>query len=1102
MDSPQSFKRRRKNPVDSGIGGVSSIPPEFENTSGKIIKVTLLNFLNHAHLTFNCSPYLNLIFGRNGQGKSAIVQGIALCFGATGHSVGRDASLNHYIKDYHLKNGPSCAKIELHLSNHGANAYNNVFYGDVIIVSRTIYKNGSTYYLGGLNIRKSPVDRKTLNQYLRHIKMNINNPTTYMDQEMCKSFFFQSSAQSFYKYYSSCAGLDKMEEKINSEKKNLEDCKEELKIRKRVLEPDQKKLESLSNQIESFEGKLNEWKSAKESYKLALYKESKEHYETCKNKCEKFKENNPTEKVKRLEETVFSLEEELGKLKKEIDVLLSNSLEQKDKIRNTSDTISTCEDSIKELKSSMVSVESNISQVESDLKRLGTEKTSEVDHHKESEELKKKLEIINGDYERLQDNYQSLMSELTSYEDDNNEIEIQMKQVKIDMDELKRDMDTLKSTAKNNTVQASRRFLYKYDPNSVREAIRKMKSKNLFIHEPIGPVGEYLKVVPNVSSWKVLPIIERHLKKFLLTWLVSTEQDRIALQNILMEHGCDMNNIKITKTNLFTCKTDIVRRTQMELSGSPFDSIMFNFLSVKDIPAVLMSILIDSFNISKTGICKDEKEMVRVLNDEKLRVTAAYTLNNLDFGKRLNGSLFMTPSYDKNPYNYKFVRYSNQEQLDLISESKQRLSECRAREEKLRKYSSDLNSKLSSNRKRITATRSKLNSLRSKKTDLITIRTRIESDLNNQVEIEKMLQDADSYNELLKYKQNYTEQLESLKQQMKDYEDKLDSVLKEKTAHEATLREQNVVLDTILSEISQKKMSSNKLLSSINSNKNEIKAMLRDSITYKSTLADYVKDAEDALKEVNKQEKDLQDSGIDFSGPLPPKKSQEYLKIVNSSREVLSSIVDSSRNVETHLENLKLKYREAHESFRDKQAKLAETQSNYSRQKANYTSRIRLFDEYRLRMEKLAKLVFKQTLDAVCGYDGSLIFNDVKRTLDIHILNKQQSYDRAHTLSGGEQSSIQLSMIHSLASLSFSPIHMFDEIDVYMDESTRIRNVNAIVQFASNNRDRQFFLLTPHMEFAKHVSGLPNMLILLQSSESHPDIAKLFNVAKSPNQPS
>lgn len=51
---------------------------------------------------------------------------------------------------------------------------------------------------------------------------------------------------------------------------------------------------------------------------------------------------------------------------------------------------------------------------------------------------------------------------------------------------------------------------------------------------------------------------------------------------------------------------------------------------------------------------------------------------------------------------------------------------------------------------------------------------------------------------------------------MKEYEDKLDSVLKEKSTHEATLREQNVVLDTILSEISEKKMVCNWLMIALN----------------------------------------------------------------------------------------------------------------------------------------------------------------------------------------------------------------------------------------------------------------------------------------------
>uniref|UniRef100_A0A3B0MHK4 SMC-like protein, putative n=1 Tax=Theileria annulata TaxID=5874 RepID=A0A3B0MHK4_THEAN len=405
MNLNSTPKRRRHNPTDPGILSRLSIPPEFENTSGKIIKVTLLNFLNHAHLTFNCSPYLNLIFGRNGR---------------------KWRNNNRKI----LFRG--CAKIEMYISNSGPNSYEPEVYGDVIILSRlvktlslvfrTIYKNGSTYYLAGSLVKKTPIDRKTLNQYLRKIKLNINNPTTYMDQEMCKSFFFQSSSHSFYKYYSSCAGLD-----INTEKKNLEDCKAELRIRKKVLEPDQQKLEQLLKQIESFEQKLNEWKSAKESYKLALYKESVEDYESAKLKYEKQKSNDPTEQITQKEESITQLNTQLAQLKSEINDLITNSMELKDKIRTESDSVSICEDSIKELKTSMVALESNIAQVENDLKKFKTdEKQSEANSRTELDELRKELQLISEEYEKLEEDHQLLMSELTSYEEANNEIESQM----------------------------------------------------------------------------------------------------------------------------------------------------------------------------------------------------------------------------------------------------------------------------------------------------------------------------------------------------------------------------------------------------------------------------------------------------------------------------------------------------------------------------------------------------------------------------------------------------------------------------------------------------------------------------------------------------
>eukprot|EP00375_Theileria_parva_P002968 XP_765649.1 hypothetical protein [Theileria parva strain Muguga] len=557
---------------------------------------------------------------------------------------------------------------------------------------------------------------------------------------------------------------------------------------------------------------------------------------------------------------------------------------------------------------------------------------------------------MSDEYERLEEDHQSLMSELTSYEEANNEIDSQMKQIDADLEELRRDYETVKSND-TNTFLTSRFMLYKYNPEHVRETIQKMKSSSLFRYEPIGPVGEYLRVVQSVP-WKVLPIVERHLKKFLFNWVVHTEQDRIALQKILVDSGCDSNSIYITKTNLFTRETDSIEKAQREVSEVGFNSVILNFLDVNEIPKVLLSIMIDSFNISKTAICKDETEMLSVLKDEKMKITAAYSINNVDFGKRVNGALFLTPAYDKNPFHYRFVRYSCQD-ADTLYDLKQRMSDLKARETTIKRYSKELHTKLMSNKRKIISTNNKINSINNRKTELITEKTKLEADLNSQIEINQLLNNNEGVDEVANLRTKYAEQLDSLKKQMTEFEDKLDVVFKDKMSHEENMRTLNTSLESILENISNKRMESNKTQTSINNCKNEIKQFLRESINYNNVLNDCLNSMNEAEKQLKKCESDLRESGIDYSGELPPKKSQEYLRIMNTSREILSSIVNSSTGIENYLETLRVKYSEAEESLNDKMSKLLETQNNYSRHKTNYASRLKLFDEYRLRMERL-----------------------------------------------------------------------------------------------------------------------------------------------------
>ncbi|TIA86441.1 hypothetical protein E3P99_03678 [Wallemia hederae] len=65
---------------------------------GSIVRVVLHNFLTYDHVDFCPGPYLNMIIGPNGTGKSTIVCGIALGLGAGPKILGRSSDVNAFVK--------------------------------------------------------------------------------------------------------------------------------------------------------------------------------------------------------------------------------------------------------------------------------------------------------------------------------------------------------------------------------------------------------------------------------------------------------------------------------------------------------------------------------------------------------------------------------------------------------------------------------------------------------------------------------------------------------------------------------------------------------------------------------------------------------------------------------------------------------------------------------------------------------------------------------------------------------------------------------------------------------------------------------------------
>ncbi|GIX65821.1 P-loop containing nucleoside triphosphate hydrolase protein [Babesia caballi] len=985
------------------------------------------------------------------EGKSAIVQGMALCFGGYGHSAGRDTALAHYIKDYHLRDGPNVARIEVTMSNHGAGSYKPEVYGDVVVLSRSINRRGSSFHMGGSSRKKATITKKELTQYLRHIKLSIGNPTTYMDQESSKSFFFQSNSSSFYRYYSAAAGLIEMEENLSAEKRNLEDCKAELKVRKRVLAPDREKLRDLSKQIKLFEDKLTEWRSAKVMYKLSQYRADKERYQALKETYDSFSQSDPKVEIVKLKKGIELFSEEQEAVKSEIQTMTAASFRQKEEITRVTDKIAALGDSISDTRSQVAAKQAAISQVETAMDNLGEELAAVAAEPAdiEKQRLERELEACRQEYDEVDRQYEAAAAAISHVESTIAEIDTQLRAARSDLDEQKRENAALAvSGGWTKRAEAFRNSLYRYDVRKVLDDIARMRLGGLFTHTPIGPIGEYLLVRRDVPSPKVLAVVEHHLRNMLHTWLVATEQDRRALESVLVKHGCSRSHAKIMKSNIFS-RPDLVEHTQRQLPETAHPQSIYRCLAVEHIPPTLLYVLADACNIGRAVICSDDEGLQELLSKEDHKVTVAYSMTRLNSGRRVNGSLHLSPCYDKHPFAYAYVRYAEESEADRSSGQEQLKGSCAERERSLMQLMSSLSKERSECTARLNEQRREMEAIRSGKTGVLRKRTRLEADLKDEIDHLESTNHSSRYKKcceaLEEIRADYRRQLAALEEELAQLEATAASLESDKAAQEEALKTANEDLKAALKRISGLRVDVQKIQQRVQIQKTQIKALEKNMKDYHFKLDGYVSDLQEAERQLRVHESEMDAEGIDYSVELPTKPPDDYLRILNLSNEVLQRIVDDSRGIEAHLTSLREQQAAAERALEDKERRLRETTANYQVQKKNYVKRCRRFEECRDRTERKAKRAFRQTLDAVTGYDGNLVFNDVNRTLEIQIHNKQQSYARAHvatdlkTLSGGEQSAIQLSMLQSLATISFSPIHMFDEVDVYMDEATRVK---------------------------------------------------------------
>eukprot|EP00300_Choanocystis_sp_HF-7_P009322 c16372_g1_i3.p1 GENE.c16372_g1_i3~~c16372_g1_i3.p1 ORF type:complete len:1045 (+),score=294.87 c16372_g1_i3:40-3135(+) len=171
----------RKRPQPEGPSPApkrAKVEIQQEFTPGKIISVKMTNFLTYDDAVLYPGPYMNLIIGPNGTGKSTLVCAICLALGGEPKLLKRADRIADFVKNNSVSNVNE-ASIEVVLASH-----NNSKVKIRREISRAGGKNGSsTFYING---KQAP--KKEVLDVVGQLGIQVDNLCQFLPQDRVRDF--------------------------------------------------------------------------------------------------------------------------------------------------------------------------------------------------------------------------------------------------------------------------------------------------------------------------------------------------------------------------------------------------------------------------------------------------------------------------------------------------------------------------------------------------------------------------------------------------------------------------------------------------------------------------------------------------------------------------------------------------------------------------------------------------------------------------------------------------------------------------------------------------------------------------------------------------
>ena len=508
-----------------------------ESAVGTVKEIYLENFMCHDQLKVEFGPHLNIITGRNGSGKSAILAGLQVCLGASARSTHRGNKIGDLVRN----DGGNRAYVSVRLSNLGSDAFEPQTYGTEIVIERSIAKKGaSTFKVKNAFGKTVTTQSKVVKLICEKFNIQVENPVCILDQQSAKSFI-QGKDEAKYQFFLKATELKRLEEEYLELHKKLD-------IMKGNMESAKRGLPKLANQRNELEGKLKE---------CAKLEQSMEELKTCEKSVQWAGLREKEHKLRNVENDIEKLEKKKEKYQEAYEKVKARVKEAQEKVDVTSKEVEPDQEMYEEASEKRTAAKMKKKSWESKRTqkiracKASQREVNECNMKKKSLEsnlaeilgsanfddsnLKKRLEDAKIEQKRVQEEIEEKQKSIDNFSDRKRSVQQAFITAESNLERSQRELRSLKSDLRSSEQSRTNKVSKFGGTNMIRLVDMIEKSKAKFQKMPVGPIGMHV----SVKNKKWNRAVEFVTGSMLTSFVVHSQHDNKILYGLARK--CNIN---------------------------------------------------------------------------------------------------------------------------------------------------------------------------------------------------------------------------------------------------------------------------------------------------------------------------------------------------------------------------------------------------------------------------------------------------------------------------------------------------------------------------------------------------------------------------------